>query len=327
MLYKLFPLYILVFAATLVFTVVFEKRLIPYLSLRAEQPIYEGGPKWHLSKKGTPTMGGLAFLFSISLVLLFSVGFLFISTERTAAISLLIAVIYSLLNSAIGIFDDMIKLKRKENGGLTPIEKLGLQLLLAILFLLARGYFLGISTVISFSFGSIDLGLLYYPLAIIILLGIINCANLTDGVDGLLSSATFAIGVALFYFSYSRYTDVALIAVAIIGGSIGFLFFNINPAKIFMGDTGSLFFGALAASAVFSLSNPLIIILLGGVYVIEGISVILQVLYYKATKKRLFKMAPLHHHLEKCGISENAICIIAMILTFVLSVPAFMLFS
>lgn len=327
MLYRFFPLYITVFAVSLVLTLVIEKRLIPFLSSRAEQPIYEEGPTWHLSKKGTPTMGGLAFLVAISLSLLFSVSFLLVNGERDTAISLIVAIIFSLFNSCIGIFDDVIKLRRKKNGGLTPLQKLMLQFGLAVIFLWLRGYFLGDTTKVIFSFGTVDFGWLYYPMAVIILLGIVNCANLTDGVDGLASSVAFAIGVALFYFSASRYADASLIASAIIGGAVGFLFFNINPAKIFMGDTGSLFFGALTVSTVFSIKNPLLIILIGGVYVIEGVSVILQVIFYKTTKKRLFKMAPLHHHLEKCGVGENAICIMAIILTLILSIPAFMLIS
>ena len=325
MLDKLFPLYILVFLGTLLVTVIFEGRLIPYLSRRAEQPIYEEGPSWHISKKGTPTMGGLAFLFAVCLSLLLSSGFLFYLGMGKNAISLLIATAYSFLNALIGIFDDTTKLRRKENGGLTPIQKLVLQFFLAVLFLVARGYLLGDTTELVFTFGRIDLGFLYYPLAIIILLGIVNCANLTDGIDGLAASVAFSIGVALFYISAHWNADTALIGCALIGAAVGFLFFNIHPAKIFMGDTGSLLLGALVVSAVFSLSNPLIVILLGGVYVIEGVSVILQVFYYKATKKRLFKMAPIHHHFEKCGVSENKICVVAIVITFALSLFAFML--
>jgi len=153
---------------------------------------------------------------------------------------------------------------------------------------------------------------------VIILLGIVNCANLTDGVDGLASSIAFTIGTVLF-LTLSDMAEISVISAAMTGATLGFLFFNVNPAKIFMGDTGSLFLGALVASLSFSLGNPLIAILLGGVYVIEGVSVILQVVFFKLTGKRIFKMAPIHHHLEKCGLSENRICILAVIATLMLS--------
>ena len=155
---------------------------------------------------------------------------------------------------------------------------------------------------------------------------LINSANLTDGIDGLASSVTFGIGISLMYISASVNPETSMIAATLIGASLAFLCFNLHPAKIFMGDTGSLFFGALIASSGFSLKNPILLIPIAGVYIIEGISVILQVLFYKLTRKRLFKMAPLHHHFEKCGWSENKICIVAILATLVISIPAFILY-
>ncbi len=321
-----FPLYTAVFFLALTVTVIIEKRLIPILSRRARQPIYEGGPKWHISKSGTPTMGGIAFLFAVSLALFVGVIFMLLHGMRDEALSLIISGVFSLFNSAIGIIDDMTKLLRRENAGLRPYQKLIFQLVTAIGFLLARRHLLGDATTLTFAFGKIDVGFIYYPMAIILLLGIINCANLTDGIDGLASGVAFAIGISLFYVSASLVYDVAIIAAAIIGAAVGFLFFNIHPAKIFMGDTGSLFFGAPAVSAVFSLGNPLLVIFIGGVYVIEGVSVILQVISFKLFGKRVFKMAPVHHHLERCGMGENKICMIAIIMTLVFSVPAFILY-
>ena len=326
MLDKYFPLYALVFFLTLCITALTEKKIIPLLSRGARQPIYREGPAWHVSKSGTPTMGGLAFLLSILISLSLSCVFLIYSGNYEVGISLAIATVYSIFNSAVGVIDDITKLRRKENAGLSPIQKLALQFLFAIIFLFARAALLGDDTVISFSFGTVNLGIFYYPICVILLLGIVNSANLTDGIDGLATSVAFSIGVVLFYVSASLFYDVAFIASALIGASVGFLLFNIHPAKVFMGDTGSLFFGALTVSAVFSLKNPLLVILIGGVYVIEGASVVLQVLCYKATKKRIFKMAPLHHHLEKCGMSENKICIIAILTTFVTSIPAFIFY-
>lgn len=326
MLDKYFPLYAIVFFVTLGITVITEKGLIPKLTKEAKQPIYTEGPKWHVSKSGTPTMGGLAFLLSVLISLTLSSLFLFYTGKVEDGISLACATVYSIFNSFVGVIDDITKLKRQKNAGLSPIQKLALQFLFAVIFLFARSALLGDDTVIAFSFGSLDLGIFYYPICIILLLGIVNSANLTDGIDGLATSVAFSIGIALFYLSAALFYDVAIIASALLGATIGFLFFNIHPAKVFMGDTGSLFFGALAVSAVFSLKNPILSVLIGGVYVIEGASVILQVLYYKATKKRLFKMAPLHHHLEKCGMSENKICIIAILTTFVTSIPAFIFY-
>jgi phospho-N-acetylmuramoyl-pentapeptide-transferase len=326
MLDKYFPLYITVFISTLVLTAIIEKKLIPYFSENAKQPIYAEGPAWHMKKSGTPTMGGVAFLVSSAAVLIptFLFALAFISYE--CAVSLAISMIYAILNSLIGIADDRKKLKRKENAGLTPMQKLLLQALAGIFFLLSRRLLLGDTTELSFSFGSVDLGFFYYPLALILLIGIVNCANLTDGIDGLATSVAFAIGISLFYISASLSTDGSIIASVILGASVGFMLFNIHPAKIFMGDTGSLFFGSIIASSGFVLGNPLITVFLGGVYVIEGVSVILQVVSYKLTKKRIFKMAPIHHHLEKCGLSENQICIIAIFATLIFSVPAYILY-
>lgn len=316
------------FAFTLIITVIIEKRLIPYLSRRAKQPIYEGGPSWHISKSGTPTMGGLAFLISITISLAACSAILLVTEEnQRAALSIIITLLYAVGNSLIGIFDDLMKLHKKENAGLSPMQKLLLQLLLAIIFLMARKYFLEDSTSVDLSFGSIELGVFYYPFAIVLLLGIVNCANLTDGVDGLASSASITVGAAFFVISaITAISELSVLAATLIGGAAGFLIFNKHPAKIFMGDTGSLLLGALAVGLAFCAENPASIIFIGGVYVIEGVSVILQVAYYKLTKKRLFKMAPLHHHLEKCGISENKICVLAIITTVILSALSLFVF-
>lgn len=326
MLDRYFPLYLTVFLLTLLLTAVLESSLIPKLAASAKQPIYKEGPSWHMSKSGTPTMGGIAFLTATVISLSLGALFLYISDKTTEALSVLTVTAYASLNAAVGIIDDLTKLKRHENAGLSPREKLFIQLVLAVLFLFVRSTLFSDTGEIYFSFGKIDLGFLYYPFATLMLLGIINCANLTDGIDGLASSVAFSAGISLFYISAALFTDVALISCAVIGAAVGFLIFNINPAKIFMGDTGSLFFGAILVGAVFSLKNPFIMIFVGGVYVIEGISVILQVLFFKLTGKRIFKMAPLHHHLERSGLGENKICMIAIILTLITSIPAFIFY-
>lgn len=326
MLDKYFPLYILAFVLTLVLTVGIEKKLLPKLIASAEQPIYTEGPKWHLKKKGTPTMGGLAFCISSTVVLfIFGFLFMFIDGDRTA-LSIMLSLFYAAANALIGIVDDLKKLKHKQNAGLSPKQKLILQFFAAALFLIGRRYLLNDNTKISFAFGSIDLGVFYYPLSMFILLAVVNSANLTDGIDGLASSVAFSTSVSLFYISAALNTETSIISSVIMGAAIAFLLFNLHPAKIFMGDTGSLFFGALISACAFTLKNPIIIIFISGVYIIESLSVILQVIYYKLTKKRLFKMAPFHHHLEKCGWSENKICIVAILTTFIMSVPAYILY-
>ena len=322
----LFPIYILIFFFTLILTAIIERKLIPRLAKHAKQPIYTEGPRWHMKKEGTPTMGGIAFLIAISLALISSSLFSVYFFSSKVALAITLSLIYAMANSFIGIIDDCQKLKKRNNAGLTPRQKLLLQLAAAILFVSLRQILLNDNTAISFVFGKVELGFWYYPLTVILLIGIVNCANLTDGIDGLASSVAFSIGVSLFYISFALNEETAIISSAIIGAAVGFLIFNLHPAKIFMGDTGSLFFGALIASCALTLNNPLLVTVVCGVYVLEGASDILQVAYFKMTHKRIFKMAPLHHHLEKCGWSENKICITAILATFVFSIPAYALY-
>lgn len=313
------PLYVIAFLFTLTLTVFIGRLIIPILKERAKQPIYGDGPSWHMSKSGTPTMGGLAFAFSVTVTLLLCALYNMLAGSRINAVSLLITGFYALANAFIGIIDDSTKLRHKQNEGLTPRAKLILQFILSALFLIARRALLEDGTSVSLFLGEIELGAIYYLFALTILVGITNCANLTDGIDGLASSVAFAIGISLFGISYGMNTNASFISAALAAGTLGFLVFNIHPARIFMGDTGSLFLGALIAALAFEIKNPLVAVISGGVYVIEGVSVILQVAYFKMTKKRLFKMAPLHHHLEKSGWDENKICISAIILTLILS--------
>ena len=326
MLDKNFPFYILIFLATFILTFIIEKALIPLLVKRAKQPIYSEGPKWHESKSGTPTMGGLAFLISISITLTSVAVSMYFRGMVDVGNAILLSVGYAVLNSLIGLFDDLKKLKKKENKGLSAKEKLIFQAVAAVIFLLVRAFTVENPSTLSFSFGLVDIGIFYYPIALLILVGIVNMANLTDGIDGLATGVGFAAAVSLFYISAALITEVAFVSSAVIGAMVGFLFFNINPAKIFMGDTGSLFLGALIVSSTFMLSNPIITLSINSVYIIEGLSVIVQVAYYKLTKRRIFKMAPLHHHLEKCGWSENKICFVAILTTLVTSIPAYILY-
>ena len=268
-------------------------------------------------------MGGLGYLIAISLILTLAIVYLFLTGERYFAISIILTASYGALNSLIGFIDDIAKIRKNENAGLSPLEKIVLQTLSAVLFLLARGYFLHDNTTITFTFGSFDLGFFYFPLALLMLLGTVNAANLTDGIDGIASAVAFAVGAALAFISGNESPDVGFTAFCIMGAAIGFLIYNLHPARIFMGDTGSLYLGSLIGASCIALGNPLIILIIGAVYFLEAISVIIQVAVYKLTRKRVFKMAPFHHHLEKCGFSENKIVILAMLLTLAASVIAF----
>ena len=312
--------YVLIFTLSLFITLVSEKRLIPILKKKAAQPIYAEGPAWHLGKSGTPTMGGICFLISIIVSGTIGALILFLSDEVYFSASLLLTLSYGLLNALIGIVDDTAKIRKRENAGLSPAEKLILQGAVASAFLIARSALLGDSTRIVFSDFSFDLGIFYYPLALIMLLGTVNCANLTDGVDGLASGVSLAVFASLGMITGGFDREVSMLSATVCGAATGFLTVNLNPAKIFMGDTGSLLFGSLAAAACISIGNPILIVFIGIIYLIEGLSVIIQVSVYKLTHKRVFRMAPLHHHLEKCGWSENKIVIWAIIITLIAAI-------
>ena len=318
--------YLLTFAIAFTVTGISVKGLIPILKRSAKQPIYEEGPIWHLKKQGTPTMGGLGFVFASAISLSAAAAYLTLINESYFARSLLLTLLFILANALIGIIDDYAKIRKKENAGLTPLQKLLLQTAAATLFLIGRRIFLFADSSIYFSFGTVDLGIFYYPLALVMLVGTVNSANLTDGVDGIASGVAFAVGIALAFMASGSNYEVGFIAFALMGIAVAFLIFNLHPAKIFMGDTGSLLLGSLSAAACISLGNPLIILFVGAVYIIESLSVIIQVLFFKLTHKRVFKMAPFHHHLEKCDWPENKIVIWAIIITLVFSLPAFFLF-
>ena len=305
-------------------TYLIEKRIIPFLGAKAKQPLYEDGPSWHSIKNGTPTMGGIAFVLAISLSLIFSSMALYALGMKSESLSLIIALSFCFFNSLIGIIDDLTKIKRKENEGLSAKQKILLQLVFAVIFIVLRKVCFDDPTVIALWGFNYDIGVLYYPLCIILLLGIVNCANLTDGIDGLATSVAFAIGTVIL-FAFGENISVGVISSSFVGATLAFFLFNRNPAKIFMGDTGSLFLGALVVSSAFSSGLPFYAVPLGVVYVVEGISVILQVTIFKLTQKRLFKMAPLHHHLEKTGMKEDQICLCAVIITLLTAIISFII--
>lgn len=298
-----------VLAVVFVLTVLILRKLIPVLkSRKIGQKIYDIGPRWHKGKEGTPIMGGVGFI--IPSVLAFAVLFAVYAangraSELTpAALTMGLAV----LNGLIGFFDDYTKLIKKQNEGFLAWQKFSLQLIAAGLYLWAMSAAGCIDTtlVIPFWGAEFDLGVWYYVVALLLITGMVNGVNLTDGIDGLSSSVTAVVGAFFAVAAFaSEMPELSALAATVIGGTVGFLMYNFYPAKVFMGDTGSLYLGGMVVGMAFMLGSPLIVIVAGFVYICEIASDILQVGYFKLTHgKRLFKMAPIHHHFEKCGWSE-----------------------
>ena len=302
--------------------------LIPRLrAMRMGQIILEIGPAWHAPKAGTPTMGGIVFLITTALTVLLLLPLLLRECPWQEVYPLLLSGGFCVANGAVGIADDLTKLKRHQNEGLSPTQKLILQTVLgaAYLALLRISGVLGESVFLPF-FGELSLSFGIYFLLLFTVVGIVNCANLTDGIDGLASAVGAVIFAAYAFLSLSlEETAPALLSAVLLACACAFFLFNRHPARVFMGDTGSLFLGAGVAAAPLLLARPAIAVIAGAVYVFEGVSVILQVLYYKRTKKRLFLMAPFHHHLEKCGWSENKIVITFALVTLLAAALAVLL--
>lgn len=304
-------------------------RIVPFLhELKFGQPIKtQDGPQWHAKKQGTPTMGG--FMFILSTVISAIAGYwiyrarggIDVTNPETfnSFYKLLACVGFSLLFGLIGFIDDFIKVKRKNNDGLTPIQKIILQVIFAVGFLFVLNRTGDKSTVINLGFWkSPELNIFYYIIMIPVIIYLTNAVNLTDGVDGLCGSVTF---VAMLIFTVAcsilGQSEVSYYTMALAGGCLGFLLWNLNPAKCFMGDTGSMFLGASVTAVGLILHNHLLMILVAMVYILEALSVVIQVSYFKYTKKkspdhqgkRIFKMTPIHHHFEMSGFGEYDIVI------------------
>lgn len=313
--------------------------LIPKLkSIKMGQKILEIGPRWHKSKEGTPTMGGIAFIAGITIALALSFGAALLTSDilslgGTSRELKWIAVVfgYALINALIGVVDDVAKFKKQQNEGLTAPQKYLLQLAAAASFLFMMRALGLVSTEIYFPFFDYTLVLagfgkiVYYIVMLLLLTGMVNSVNLTDGIDGLASSITLVVCAFFSVIAFiANRADCALLASSCLGGCLGFLVYNFHPAKVFMGDTGSLFLGAFVVGCAFSLNNPLIILLCGLVYVIETASVMLQVGYFKLTHgKRIFKMTPIHHHFEQCGWGEVKIVSVFSAITAIFCVIAY----
>ncbi|WP_295087303.1 phospho-N-acetylmuramoyl-pentapeptide-transferase [uncultured Ruminococcus sp.] len=300
--------------------------LIPYLKkIHFGQTILEIGPRWHKNKQGTPIMGG--FMFIISSVITVIAGYVLYRTQcmpdttavetRNGMLRLIACVAFSLLFSCIGFADDYIKAVKKQNLGLSPKQKMAAQFLLCAGFL-AVLYALGDhSTELDLIFFRLDLHFLYYPVMILFMIYLSNAVNLTDGVDGLCGTVT---AVAMLAFTMICSREISLYAIAIAGGCLGFLVWNLHPAKCFMGDTGSMYLGGAFVAIGLTTHKHLVMVLVGLVYVLEALSVVIQVSYFKYTAKqhykktgekgkgkRIFKMSPIHHHFEMSGFSEYKI--------------------
>ena len=270
-------------------------------------------------------MGGICFIFAILLTLLGVFVFYAVRGEQSSLIPLALTMVFAVLNGLIGFVDDFYKLIKKQNEGLKAYQKTVLQITVAI-FYLALLYMLGyLDTTIHIPFTEIriDLGIVYYLFALMVIYLMVNSVNLTDGIDGLASSVTLIVFV-FFAFVGIHALDhcTTLLSAVLIGGMLGFLIYNLNPARVFMGDTGSLFLGGVVTGTALMIKEPLILFLIGGIYVIESVSVILQVGSFKLRHKRIFKMAPIHHHFEKCGWKENKIVIVFSTVTALLCVLA-----
>ncbi len=280
--------------------------LVPMLrALKAGIKLRKIGPTWHNQKAGTPLMGGLMFIAAALVCLLVNIG-------SIKDYSVFYVYVMALSFGAIGMVDDFAKTKHDENIGLTALQKFLFQMAAAALFVYAlyKHGSLSTSLYIPFLGSTVHVHILaYVVLTMFIVVGCVNAVNLTDGIDGLSSSVTLPVMVFFTAAAVARNRmDLALLPAALVGGLIAYLFYNWHPAKVFMGDTGSLFLGGVVCAMAIALDMPLILIFVGFVYICETLSVILQVSYFKLTHgKRLFKMSPIHHHFEMCGWKEEKI--------------------
>ena len=296
---------ILAFAIAFFVSALLGSVFVPFLRrIKAGQSIREDGPTWHMSKAGTPTMGGIIFICGVTAACL-SAGW---SEMARGEYGHIFVLLFALIFGAIGFLDDYEKLKKKQNLGLKAKQKFLLQLVVAIAFVFLLRRFGYVTPNLYIPFWNVTVPIpevVYFILAAFIIVGCVNAVNLTDGVDGLATGTTMP--VMLFYsvivFKWGQdYLSLSIFAAGLLGGLMGFLIYNFNPAKVFMGDTGSLFLGGAVCALAFAMDMPLVLIPLGIVYIVETLSDIIQVAYFKLSHgKRVFRMAPFHHHLEMGG--------------------------
>ncbi len=305
-------------------TLILGPLIIPFLrKLKVGQTVREDGPKSHLQKTGTPTIGGIIIIISI------------IITSFTSGLinrDLLVALGTTMAFGLIGFIDDFIKVVLRRSLGLRAYQKMGLQIVVAIFLAIYQSNIsiMGTKVIVpfvrgSFTIGNIvipqyfDLGIFYIPFIVFVVVATVNSVNLTDGLDGLASGVTLIIAAffALLAMNWG-YTSLAIFSAAVAGACLGFLRYNSHPAQVFMGDTGSLSLGGAISAVAVLMNVSLIIPIVGGIYFVESVSVILQVISYKLTKKRIFKMSPLHHHYELSGWAETKVVVVFWIITVVL---------
>ncbi len=304
---------ILAFAIAFTMSTVLSKLLIPMLTrLKVGQPIREEGPRSHQVKGGTPTIGGLIFLLSILIT-----SFLYIDKVSFPILFLTFG------SAIIGFIDDFAKVKKKHNAGLSPIQKLLLQFIVTTIFLVmvVNDVSEFSSVIIPFTNSKIELGIFYYPFFYLFIMGLSNAVNITDGLDGLATGVTAIIAMFFAFVALTFGVDFYILPFIVVAALLGFLIFNYNPAKVFMGDTGSLALGGFVGGIATMLNMQLFILIVGIFYCIEIFSVILQVSYFKYTKRkygegrRIFKMSPYHHHLEAIGWNEKKVVLVAYLIT------------
>ncbi len=291
--------------------------LIPFLHrLKFGQTVRDDGPQTHLQKTGTPTMGGLSFLAA------FALSAIFMTPNHETIAVILVTLGFGL----IGFIDDYIKVVKKRSLGLKPMQKIIGQLIICALFMIYLNKSgVGTEIYLPFTGGKTwDMGMLFIPFCIIAVLATVNGVNLTDGLDGLADGVTLIICVFFTMCAYAAGNGIVTAGGAMIGGLLAFLIFNAYPAKVFMGDTGSLALGGFVVACAFILKMPLFILIAGIIYVVETLSVAIQVTVYKKTKKRVFKMAPLHHHFELSGWSETKVVTLFYIVTAIACLVAFL---
>ena len=323
---------IVALATSLLLGIVLYKIFIPLLrKVKLGQKILEIGPSWHKCKEGTPNLGGLFFIlaciFGYILGTLFLVSRNVIVADGNYYLSTLTLLGLALSQGIIGFVDDYVKLFKKRNKGLSSSQKLVLQFITVAVYLYVNAHFNGFDTVIKFPWGStVDLGLFYYFFMLLGIAYIINCANLTDGIDGLAGSVAL-IGCVPFLLFGLNGGGISFIVptAALCGGLVAFLIFNFHPAKIFMGDTGSLFLGGFIVGIVMLTKNEFVLLPVSCIWIIEGLSVVIQVISFKCTGKRVFKMSPIHHHFEKCDWSEVKIVAVFSAVTVLFSAVSYYL--
>ncbi len=312
--------YVIVFLIALLVTLITGPVIIPWLEkLKFGQQILEEGPSWHEKKSGTPTIGGLMFILGVFISCV--VAILVKADEK-----LLIMLVTALGFGAIGFVDDYIKVVKKRNLGLTALQKFLLQAILAIGYVFALNLTGNLDTKILIPFTSLAITLpwiVYVIFILFVVLGTVNAVNLTDGLDGLATSITIVVSLFFAIVGHIFSQSTAYFSLSVLGGCIGFLFFNKYPAKVFMGDTGSLFLGGAISVIAVGMEMPLILVIAGFVYLFETLSVILQVASFKLTGKRIFKMSPIHHHFEMCGWSEKKIVRVFSLVSVLLCIISF----